>query len=75
MKVPLQYLHKDSLPAVEQPCSPKSLPQVSVTAFANLHRWDIGTQFTLSWLGLIVRTLSIEEERKFVLEDDSTQLS
>lgn len=74
MKVLLLNLHKDSLPAVEQPRSPKSLPRVSVTAFANLHGWDIGTQFTLSWLGLIVRTLSMEEEGKFILEGDSTQL-
>lgn len=28
----------------------------------------------LSWLGLIVRTLFMEEERKFTLEYDSTHL-
>lgn len=52
MKVLLRYLHKDSLPAVERPRSPKQLPRVSVTAVANLYGRAETSGLNLCFLGL-----------------------
>lgn len=68
MKVLLQHLHKGSLPAVEWPRSPKQL---------HAHGQAETSGLSLCLLGLarlMVRTLLMEEERQFTIEDDSTHL-
>lgn len=52
MKVLLQYLHKDSLPAVERPRSPKWFPRSSVAVVAYLHGQAGASGLNLHFLGL-----------------------